>query len=141
MASGIDPCVLVVDDEPSIQLMLQAVLGSQGYRPVTAGRVTEAVTILNEQRIDAIILDVRMPGASGLDLLEYIRLDERWRHLPVLLLTGSHLTEHEELAIARLGAYVFFKPEHQEAIVAQLDRVVTPAAMARRSHAALYGAA
>jgi CheY-like chemotaxis protein len=95
--------------------------------PITAGRVVEAVKILNETQIDAVILDVRMPGASGLTLLEYIRFDERWRHLPVLLLTGSHLTEHEERTVARLGAYMFYKPERYETIVGQLNRVVTPA--------------
>ena len=124
MARAVDPCVLVVDYELSIQLMLQAVLGCHGYHPVTAGRVDEALTILNEQRIDAVILDVRMPGASGITLLEYIRFDERWRHLPVLLLTGSHLSDDEQRRVARLGACVFYKPEHHESIVAQLKRVL-----------------
>jgi DNA-binding response OmpR family regulator len=116
------PCVLIVDDELSIQTMLRAVLSCHDYRPVTAGRVDEAVAILNEQRIDAVILDVRMPGASGIALLEYIRFDGRWPDLPVLLLTGSQLSEDEERMVARLGAYVFFKPEHHDCIVAQLNR-------------------
>jgi CheY-like chemotaxis protein len=55
---------------------------------VTAGSVGEAISVLERAAIDAIVLDVRMPRRSGLELLEFIRFGERFRDLPVLILTG-----------------------------------------------------
>ena len=118
------PSVLVVDDEVSIQLLFGAVLVARGYQPVTVGRVSDALAVLNTRPIDAVILDIRMPGASGLSLLECIRVNSDWRHVPVLILTGSHLTHAEERLIAGLGAHVFFKPEHHDVLVGQLDHLV-----------------
>jgi CheY-like chemotaxis protein len=119
------PQVLVVDDEPSIRLMFAAALGGYGFEVVTAGRVAEGMAVLHRQAVDAVILDVRMPGASGLQLLEYIRFNPEWRHLPVLIVTGSTLSEQEEVTVATLGAYVFYKPESHLLIVEHLTRLVS----------------
>jgi CheY-like chemotaxis protein len=86
--------VLVVDD---------------GYNVVTAGSVGEAISVLERAAIDAIVLDVRMPRRFGLELLEFIRFDERFRDLPVLILTGAGLTPDEEATIVRDRGYLFYK--------------------------------
>lgn len=84
----------------------------KGYNVVTAGSVGEAISVLEHGPIDAVVLDVRMPRRSGLELLEFIRWNERLRDLPVLILTGAALTPDEEATIVRDRGYLFYKSEN-----------------------------
>ncbi len=60
--------VLVVDDEPSVRETLVAQLGTMGARVDSAGNVPEALRLITTNKYDALIVDIRMPGSSGLDL-------------------------------------------------------------------------
>ena len=66
---GAEPCVLLVDDEPRILSALRRSLRREGFEIVTAESVAEALRILDERRVDAIVSDQKMPGGSGLSLL------------------------------------------------------------------------
>ena len=81
------------------------------------------ISVLEHGIIDAVVLDVRMPRRSGLELLEFIRLDKHLHGFPVLILTGAALTPGEEAAIARESAYVFYKSENLDALALQLDQL------------------
>jgi len=63
------PCVLLVDDEARILSALRRVLRREGYEILTAESANEALRILDEHAVDAIVSDQRMPGGSGLALL------------------------------------------------------------------------
>ncbi len=115
--------VLVVDDEVAVQKLLRHFLEEKGYSVKTAGSVGEAISALEHSIIDAIVLDVRMPRRSGLELLEFIRLDRNLHGFPVLILTGASLTPDEERTVARGSAYVFSKSENLESLAAQLDQL------------------
>lgn len=115
--------VLVVDDEVVVQKLLRHFLEEKGYHVKTAGSVGEAISVLEHGAIDAVVLDVRMPRRPGLELLEFIRLDEKLRDLPVLIFTGVILTPDEEATIARDSAYVFYKSENLESLAVQLDQL------------------
>jgi CheY-like chemotaxis protein len=118
--------VLVVDDEVAVQRLLKHFLEQEkGYNVVTAGSVGEAISVLERAAIDAIVLDVRMPRRSGLELLEFIRFDERFRDLPVLILTGVALTSDEEATIVRDRGCLFYKSENLEALAVQLDQLTS----------------
>jgi CheY-like chemotaxis protein len=64
------PVLLVVDDEARILSALRRSLRREGYRVVTASSPDEALRILDEQAIDAVLSDHKMPRMSGLDVLE-----------------------------------------------------------------------
>jgi CheY-like chemotaxis protein len=115
--------VLVVDDEVAVQKLLRHFLEEKGYRVKTASSVGEAISVLERGIIDAVVLDVRMPRRSGLELLEFMRLDERLRDVPVLILTGVVLTPDEETILARHRPYVFYKSENLESLAVQLDQL------------------
>ncbi len=115
--------ILVVDDQVSIQRVLTRLLGAEGYEVKTAGRVDEAVEVLRNDGISAVVLDVRMPGGSGLELLKFIRRDHTLRALPVLILTGVNLTREEEATIASHRAYVFYKSQDLHALITYLDHL------------------
>ena len=67
------PVVVCVDDEPAILASLQRLLRNEPYRLMTTGSPEEAVTWVLEQRARVVIADQRMPGMSGLELLELVR--------------------------------------------------------------------
>src|SRR2546425_949451 len=78
--------VLVVDDEPSILMLLNDALTQWGYQVICAGTGSEALTALKTQVFDAALTDVRMPDMSGLDLLREIK--KRDESIEVVIMTG-----------------------------------------------------
>jgi serine phosphatase RsbU (regulator of sigma subunit) len=95
--------VLVVDDDPDISQLLISSLGRAGYRisSVTSGE--DAITLLIEQPMDLIFLDVLMPGMSGLQVLECIRDADSWLDMAIIL-TTAHGSEGVAIDALRRGA-------------------------------------
>ncbi|MEW6364829.1 MAG: response regulator [Acidobacteriota bacterium] len=80
--------VLVVDDDPDVVIYLTSFLEDNGYEARGAGDSTRAIAALDGFRPDAILLDVLMPGRSGLDLLVTLRRDPRWTDICMVVITG-----------------------------------------------------
>ncbi len=80
--------ILIVDDDPDIVTYLTSVLEDHGYQTSSSADGEGALEALEASIPDGILLDVMMPGRSGLDLLVRIRLDGRWGTIPILVLTG-----------------------------------------------------
>ena len=78
--------ILIVEDDELLLDALGGQLQQLGYAVFTAGSVTEALALLEAESVDGIVLDLGLPGASGLDLLVWVR--ERMAGLPVMILTA-----------------------------------------------------
>ncbi|KRE35540.1 histidine kinase [Janibacter sp. Soil728] len=85
MAQG---TVVVADDDADIRDLVTFKLGSAGYTVVPAADGDEALRLITEHRPDLAVLDVMMPGQSGLDVLRSIRADEALAGTRVILLTA-----------------------------------------------------
>lgn len=81
--------ILVVDDDPDIVDYVCTFLEDSGYDVSSAGGAVPAISELEKAIFDLVIVDVLMPGRSGLDLLVTLRRDIRWGDLPVVVLTGN----------------------------------------------------
>ena len=82
--------ILVCDDDPSLRELVRAVLGPR-YRFVEAADGAEALTLARELRPDLIVLDVMLPGLSGIEVLEASAADDELRSIPVVVITAwSH---------------------------------------------------
>ncbi len=79
------PKILIVDDEEGIQKFVSAVLSRAGYESLAEGDGQSALEAAEKERPDAIILDLRLPGKSGLDVCSELR---RWYRGPILVLSG-----------------------------------------------------
>jgi two-component system sensor histidine kinase/response regulator len=90
------PLVLIVDDDPSARFTLDALLFREGYGLAFAASGLEALAHLDELAPDAILLDVMMPDMDGLEVCRLLKAEERWRHIPVILVTA--LDSKEDLA-------------------------------------------
>ena len=91
MPKDIVQTILVVDDDASFRQLLKYVLKQQ-YHLLLAESAEHALTVLAEQRPDLIVLDVVLPGMSGLDLLRQIKTS--WPDIPVLMLSATNQTPH-----------------------------------------------
>ena len=115
--------VLVVDDEDLVREGLQRHLEKIGYVVMEAGDFDRALSVLGGTAIDAMILDVRLPGRSGIELLQHVRSKANLAALPVLILTG-YIPETDELALLnKLGASVLYKPQGCMTVIRYLERM------------------
>lgn len=79
-------CVLIVDDEPNMLLVMQMALEQVGFRVLSAQRVEDAIAMLSKPELDVILTDLKMPGTSGVD---FIRECQRQRDdLPIIVVTA-----------------------------------------------------
>jgi CheY-like chemotaxis protein len=81
-------CILIVDDEQDIRTYLSTLLEDQGYETIQAKDGGEAMQKMREASPDLITLDISMPEKSGIRFYREIRMDERWKHIPVIVVTG-----------------------------------------------------
>jgi two-component system KDP operon response regulator KdpE len=92
--------ILVVDDEVEILRALKRNLVAHGYRVLTAQTGEEAIQITQQQRPDAILLDLLLPGISGLEVCRQIRATS---NVPIIVLSVKG-TEHDKVEALDLGA-------------------------------------
>ncbi|MGW8194142.1 MAG: sigma-54 dependent transcriptional regulator, partial [Desulforhopalus sp.] len=108
--------ILVVDDEESIRTTFEMFLMREGYGKITtAATVDEALALINEQRFDLVISDIVLEGATGTDLLRYIR--QTGLQCPVVMITGFPNLKSAAEAV-RHGAFDYIsKPVNKETLL------------------------
>jgi diguanylate cyclase (GGDEF)-like protein/PAS domain S-box-containing protein len=83
------PAILVVDDEPVICAIAQSVLDEHDFTVSVAGSGEEAMALIQQGYVpDLVLLDVLMPGINGFQVCRQLRRDQRFEHLPIIMLTG-----------------------------------------------------
>jgi len=94
--------VLVVDDERSMRDFLKILLEKEGHKVVTADNGEKALEILDNQSLDVVVSDIRMPGMTGIELLELIK--KEFTDLPVIMITAFASPDDAVLAMKN-GAF------------------------------------
>jgi DNA-binding NtrC family response regulator len=108
--------ILVVDDAPDTLEVLQRNFTLEGFQTFTASSVAEAVALLESEPVDVVVTDLKMPGASGLDLVRYVR--ENLKHTEVLMITGYPSVDTAVQAV-KMGAESYLpKPFTKEELLA-----------------------
>ena len=109
------PRLLVVDDEQNIRRSLAMILGGAGFEVFDAASGEDALASLGQRDVDAVFLDVKLPGIDGIETLR--RLRETHATLPVVMISG-HATIERAVEATRLGAFDFVeKPFSRERIL------------------------
>jgi DNA-binding NtrC family response regulator len=125
--------ILVVDDEKNIRRTLGMVLSGVGYRMLEAGSAEQALECLKNPQhpIDLAIVDLKLPGQSGLDLLESMKRDDASSDIPVIVISGHASVQDAVLAI-KLGASDFFeKPLNRDRILVSVENSIRGARLRR----------
>lgn len=92
--------VLVVEDDPSIRIVLRTGLEDDGYQVIEAGSAEQALARMAETVADVILVDLRLPGMQGLDLIRRVR---ETSHVPIIVVTAQ-TASHDVIAGLEAGA-------------------------------------
>jgi DNA-binding response OmpR family regulator len=114
--------ILVVDDDPLMRRSLAASLGQAGYGVVTAPNAEEAMSQVQRQRPDLVLLDIGLPGMDGMEALASLR--QHAPRLPVIFVTGRR-RELDEIVGLELGADDYItKPFDMDVLLAHIKAVL-----------------
>lgn len=106
------PAVLVVDSQEVNRRVMRGMLKQEPYRILETGQAGDALSILERERVDLVILDLMMPGISGLELCRRIKSNRRTQLLPVLMLTSVQGIESEVAGLASGADEFLNRPLH-----------------------------
>lgn len=115
--------ILLVDDETNIRVGLKAILQKDGHEVQDVSSAAAALTLLSNYDVEAAVLDIRMPGMSGTELLSAIKAKRP--HLAVVMLTG-HGTLETAMTAVKEGAFDYLlKPARPDALRDVVMRALT----------------
>lgn len=114
--------ILLVEDEAEIASFIRQGLGEEGYEVTWAVEGEKALELLDLEAIDLVLLDIRLPGISGIDVLKELR--EYWMDLPVMMLTALDAVEDRVKGL-RIGADDYLpKPFDFEELLARIEALL-----------------
>jgi two-component system response regulator PhoP len=123
--------ILVVEDEPALQQQLRSHLEAQGYTVDSTGEGKEGLYLASEYPYDAAIVDIGLPGLSGLDIIT--RLRSRGSHLPILVLTARARWQDKVQGLETGADDYLTKPFESEELLARLKALLRRAAGAAQN--------
>lgn len=117
--------ILYVDDEQNLRHLVKEQLSAEGYAVETADDGDTAIDMIKKHEYDVVLLDIRMPRVSGLDVLKYIRAQKL--HSRVLMLTAV-----DDLSVVleavKIGANDYLtKPYEVNTLLSSIHRLTAPA--------------
>lgn len=116
--------ILVVDDEPHIRRILTALLKLEGFEVRLARDGTEGLRTWTAGAFDLVILDLIMPGASGLEVLAKIKSDPERGSTPVIILTAKGQDTDRQAALAGGADDFLTKPFSPKKLVARIREIL-----------------
>jgi PAS domain S-box-containing protein len=116
------PLILVVDDEPGMRSLLHHILLCVGYHVRFAQDGPTALNMVRSNKPDLILLDIMLPGISGLDVISVIRADEGTRDVPIVVISAISVMDKA----IKLGADAYFaKPIDQDALLQTIGELLS----------------
>jgi two-component system nitrogen regulation response regulator NtrX len=123
--------ILIIDDEASIRESLSGILSDEGFVPLAAPGAEAGLALLEEERVDLVLLDIWMPGLDGMEALK--RIKELYPDLPVIMISG-HGTIETAVQATRSGAFDFIeKPPSYEKIILAISNALQFSELAREN--------
>jgi CheY-like chemotaxis protein len=104
------PTVVIADDEPSMRLLVHATIESDDYTVVEAGDGTQAWEMIQQHKPSLVLLDVQMPGKSGLEVLQLVKADPSLTSTRVILLTAKAQESDIETGLIAGADFYLTKP-------------------------------
>ena len=119
--------VLLVDDYPDALELLVIYLDGAGYRVLTAHDGLAALEVAESERVDAVVLDLEMPGLSGLELARRLRARPQDARVPLIAVTGHSSAAHRTAAHEAGCNALLVKPYDPDELLATLGRLIDAA--------------
>ena len=123
--------VMVVDDSLTVRKVTSRLLTREGYQVVLAKDGVDALRQLQDTIPDVMLVDIEMPRMDGFDLTRNVRADERYRHIPIVIITSRTADKHRDYAMS-LGVNAYLgKPYGEEELLAQIAGFIEGARSAK----------
>lgn len=116
--------ILIVDDEPNLRNLVHATIDSPVYQVIEACDGDEAWALIKERKPALVLLDLKMPKRSGLDVLTAIRADPELRGTQVMVLTSSDQQLDIDAGILAGADYYLTKPFSPADLVARVSEAI-----------------
>jgi CheY-like chemotaxis protein len=116
--------VLIADDEPSMRLLVRATIESDQYEVLEAGDGEEAWNMIREHKPSVVLLDVQMPGRTGLEVLALIRSDPSLSATRVIMLTAKALKADMEVGLTAGADLYLTKPFSPLDLLTRVDEAL-----------------
>jgi CheY-like chemotaxis protein len=123
-ATVVNATVLIADDEPSMRLLVRATIESDQYQVVEASDGDEAWAMIQEHKPSVVLLDVQMPGRSGLDVLAMVRSDPSLAATRVIILTAKALKADVEVGMTAGADLYLTKPFSPLDLLTRVDEAL-----------------
>lgn len=129
--------ILVVDDAVANVLLLQVLLGKEGFNIITANNGKNAIDLIVSQNPDLILLDILMPVMDGFGVVEELKKDSKYREIPILFLTAldnsADIVKGFQLGISDYITKPFNKAELMVRIIHQLSLLAAKRTIVKRT--------
>jgi DNA-binding response OmpR family regulator len=109
--------ILIVEDDPGIREMLSRQLKTKNWQVIEAGNGQEALIHLENHTPGLILSDLMMPEMDGFELVHRLKQDERWRSIPVVILTAKSITSEDRQKLHGGVSKIFEKGSYQRSIL------------------------
>lgn len=116
--------VLIADDEPSVRMLVQATIEMDGYNIIEATDGNEAWSLIQRHKPSLVLLDVRMPGRTGLDVLRAIKSESNLSATKVILLTASAQDSDIKAGIVAGADFYLTKPFSPRELLSKVDEAL-----------------
>jgi len=120
-----DATILLVDDDPKTLELLEETLRSAGYETQSVQSGARALEVLSSKLVNAVLLDLLMPGMDGFEVIRHVREQATLKELPILVMTAKTLAPEEIALLSRETQALFQKSgSWQQQLMAEIGRVV-----------------
>jgi two-component system, cell cycle response regulator DivK len=126
MGDGMRGPILVVEDDAETRLAYRALLEHAGWSVHEASNGEQALELVNGELPRVVVADISIPGIDGWEMTRRLKLDQRTREVPVLLMTGHGLDEDRQRARDLGCAGYLVKPVSPSGLIAEVERLAEP---------------
>lgn len=115
--------VLIVDDEPNILMSLDFLMRKEGYEVFIARDGYEAIKIIDDDMPDIIVLDIMMPTVDGYEVCQYVKNDDKKKHIKVIFLSAKSKKEDIEKGYEMGADFYMTKPFSTRDLMKEVKRM------------------
>jgi len=118
------PHILIVEDDSKSRKLLRDVLTAVGYKTIEAENAEDGIKFAQESIPDLILMDIRLPGMSGIDALQILRKDTKTSAIPIVAVTASVM--HAQQAEAQEAGFdaVEYKPVNVQSLLGIIRKFI-----------------
>lgn len=116
--------ILVVDDDETIRAIVEEALKQGGFNVLTAPNGEDGLAIAQQTPLDGILLDRKMPGMDGDEVLDELKIESNTKDIPVMMLTAKHAINDVTDCLERGASDYVVKPTETENLVTRVNNML-----------------